>query len=336
MRGAEIRRAFLRYFEERGHRVVAAGSLVPEGDPTLMFVNAGMVPFKRVFLGEETRDYVRAVSSQKCMRVSGKHNDLEEVGRSPSHQTFFEMLGNFSFGDYFKKGAIEYGWDFLTNVVEDRAGASGRLDPPSRTTRPTTCGETRSGSASDRIFRLPDSENFWQMADTGPVWPLLRDPHDHSTRAAFEARGPDPSGDGYVELWNLVFMQFEQKRRWQSRAPCPSRQSIRVWGWSDWPACCRASTATTTPICFVRSSTRDRASSPVKQYGSDPQENDMSHARRWPITRALVRLSASATGILPSNEGRGYVLRRVLRRAARHGVLLGIEEPFLYEVSPTS
>ncbi len=325
MDGAEIRRVFLRYFEERGHRVVRAGSLVPEADPTLMFVNAGMVPFKRVFVGEETRDYARAVTSQKCMRVSGKHNDLEEVGVSPSHQTFFEMLGNFSFGDYFKKGAIEYGWDFLTNVV--------KIEPErlvvsihEQDDEAYDVWRNEIGLASERIFRLPDSENFWQMADTGPCGPCS-EIHMITDQSAFDS-GSDPSGDGYVELWNLVFMQFEQRAD-GSRVPLP-KPSIDTGLGLERLACVLQGVDSNYDTDLFRPLLARAGELAGVQYGSDPH-SDMSMRVVADHARACAFLLGD--GVLPSNEGRGYVLRRVLRRAARHGVLLGIEEPFLYEVS---
>ena len=325
MNGAEIRREFLRYFEERGHRVVAAGSLVPEGDPTLMFVNAGMVPFKRLFLGEERRDYVRAVTSQKCMRVSGKHNDLEEVGRSPSHQTFFEMLGNFSFGDYFKKEAIEYGWDFLTNVAKiapERLVVSIHEEDEEA----YDLWRQEIGLGTERIFRLPDSENFWQMADTGPCGPcseihLILDPE------AFEA-GRDPSEDGYIELWNLVFMQFEQKED-GSRVPLPKPSIDTGLGLERLARVLQGVSSNYDTDLFRPLLDRGSELS-GKSYGAN-EENDVSLRVVADHARACTFLIGE--GILPSNEGRGYVLRRVLRRAARHGVLLGMEEPFLYEVA---
>ncbi len=325
MDGAEIRRVFLRYFEERGHRVVRAGSLVPEADPTLMFVNAGMVPFKRVFVGEETRDYARAVTSQKCMRVSGKHNDLEEVGVSPSHQTFFEMLGNFSFGDYFKKGAIGYGWDFLTNVV--------KIEPErlvvsihEQDDEAYDVWRNEIGLASERIFRLPDSENFWQMADTGPCGPSS-EIHMITDQSAFDS-GSDPSGDGYVELWNLVFMQFEQRAD-GSRVPLP-KPSIDTGLGLERLACVLQGVDSNYDTDLFRPLLARAGELAGVQYGSDPH-SDMSMRVVADHARACAFLLGD--GVLPSNEGRGYVLRRVLRRAARHGVLLGIEEPFLYEVS---
>ena len=217
MTGNEIRKAFLDYFAERGHAQVASGSLVPQGDATLMFANAGMVPFKRVFTGEEKRPYTRATTAQKCMRVSGKHNDLEEVGRSPSHQTFFEMLGNFSFGDYFKKEAIEFAWDLLTRVY--------KLDPNDlvvsvhrEDTEAYALWRDGIGLDPKRIFKLGDDENFWAMGDTGPCGPCS-EIHKITDRARFEAGG-DPSGPGFVEIWNLVFMQFEQRAD-GTRVPLP-------------------------------------------------------------------------------------------------------------------
>ncbi len=325
MKGAEIRREFLRYFEERGHHVVAAGSLVPEGDPTLMFVNAGMVPFKRVFLGEETRDYVRAVTSQKCMRVSGKHNDLEEVGRSPSHQTFFEMLGNFSFGDYFKKEAIEYGWDFLTNVLKI---APERLvvSVHERDDEAYDLWRQEIGLGPERIFRLSDSENFWQMAEQGPCGPCS-EIHLILDQEAFEA-GNDPSGDGYIELWNLVFMQFEQLED-GSRVPLP-KPSIDTGLGLERLASVLQGVSSNYDTDLFRPLLERGSELSGKPYGAN-EENDVSLRVVADHSRACTFLIGE--GILPSNEGRGYVLRRVLRRAARHGVLLGLQEPFLYEVA---
>jgi alanyl-tRNA synthetase len=325
MTGSEVRKAFLDYFAERGHSVVASAPLVPQGDATLMFVNAGMVQFKRLFTGEEKRGYTRAASSQKCMRVSGKHNDLEEVGRSPRHHTFFEMLGNFSFGDYFKAEAIEYAWELLTRVYG--------LDPErlvvsvhEQDDEAFGLWRDRIGLEPRRIFRLGDSENFWQMGDTGPCGPcteihLITDP------APFAAGG-DPSGPGFLELYNLVFMQFEQLAPGQRR-PLPRPCVDTGMGLERMTAALQGVGATYDTDLFqpiVRAI--DRISR--HNYGSDP-ERDVSTRVIADHARACTFLVGD--GVRPSNEGRGYVLRRVLRRAARHGVLLGIEEPFLYEVA---
>ncbi len=328
MTGEEIRSRFLRYFEERGHEVVPSASVVPDGDPSLMFVNAGMVPFKRVFTGEESRPYSRATSVQKCLRVSGKHNDLEEVGRSTSHQTFFEMLGNFSFGDYFKTEAIEYAWDFLTRVLElspDRLVVSvHEVDDEA-----FELWRGHIGLEERRIFRLGDSENFWQMGDSGPCGPcseihMILDPE------AF-ASGADPSGDGYVEFWNLVFMQFEQSPG-RERNPLPKpcvdtgmglERITRIVQWAE----SNYDTDFFQPLIARMSEIAGR------RYGAS-DESDVSLRVIADHARACTILIGD--GVLPSNEGRGYVLRRVLRRAARHGVLLGVEEPFLHEVSACS
>ena len=202
----QIREEFLSYFESKGHRRVPSASLVPDSDPTLMFVNAGMVPFKRAFLGEETRDYVRATSAQKCMRVSGKHNDLENVGRTPRHHTFFEMLGNFSFGDYFKEDAIEYAWEFLTKVLgipaEHLVVSVFREDDEA-----FNIWRDRIGLAEEKIFRLDEDENFWTMGDTGPCGPCSEIHFDFGAVRGDPLAG-DPSDETgrFLEIWNLVFM----------------------------------------------------------------------------------------------------------------------------------
>ncbi|MEX2205833.1 MAG: alanine--tRNA ligase [Myxococcota bacterium] len=327
MTGNEIRRAFLDYFAERGHTEVASGSLVPQGDATLMFANAGMVPFKRVFTGEERREYVRAVSSQKCMRVSGKHNDLEEVGRSPSHQTLFEMLGNFSFGDYFKKEAIEYAWDLLTRVFgldPDDLVVSVHKDDDE------TYALWRDGIGLEprRIFRLGDSENFWQMGDTGPCGPCS-EIHKITDRAIFERGGP-PSGPGFVEIWNLVFMQFEQAAD-GTRVPLPKPSIDTGMGLERITRLLQGVTSNYDTDLF-RPLIRHTSEIAGRAYDANP-ENDVSMRVVADHARACTFLIGD--GVLPSNEGRGYVLRRVLRRAARHGVLLGIERPFLCEVAGT-
>jgi len=327
MTGHEIRRAFLDYFAERGHSLVTSGSLVPQGDATLMFANAGMVQFKRVFTGEERRDYVRAASSQKCMRVSGKHNDLEEVGRSPSHQTFFEMLGNFSFGDYFKKEAIDYAWDLLTRVYG--------LDPDDLVVSVHKDDHEayslwRDGIGLDarRIFRLGDSENFWQMGDTGPCGPCS-EIHKITDRAIFE-KGGDPSGPGFVEIWNLVFMQFEQSAD-GARVPLPKPSIDTGMGLERITRLLQGVSSNYDTDLF-RPLIRRTAEIAGRVYGANA-ENDVSMRVIADHARACAFLIGD--GVLPSNEGRGYVLRRVLRRAARHGVLLGIEQPFLFEVANT-
>jgi len=327
MTGNEIRKSFLDYFAERGHALVGSGSLVPQGDATLMFANAGMVQFKRVFTGEERRPYTRAATSQKCMRVSGKHNDLEEVGRSPSHHTFFEMLGNFSFGDYFKKGAIDFAWEFLTRVLElppDELVVSVHKDDDEA----YSLWRDHIGLDPRRIFKLGDDENFWAMGDTGPCGPCS-EIHKITDRKMFE-KGGDPSGPGFVELWNLVFMQFEQRAD-GSRVPLPKPSIDTGMGLER-----------ITRVLQGKSSTYDtdlfqpllrRVSQIAKlEYGANP-DSDVSMRVTADHARACVFLVGD--GVLPSNEGRGYVLRRVLRRAARHGVLLGIDGPFLHEMAET-
>ncbi len=325
MKGAEIRKAFLRYYEELGHQVVPSASVVPQNDPSLMFVNAGMVPFKRVFTGEETRPYSRAASAQKCLRVSGKHNDLEEVGRTPSHHTFFEMLGNFSFGDYWKREAIEYGWGFVTGVLG--------LDPDDLVVSVLHEDDETydlwreiAGLEERRIFRLPDAENFWQMGDTGPCGPCT-EIHHIVDRDIFEAGG-DPSGEGYTEFYNLVFMQFEQSPDGE-RTPLPKpcvdtglgleRASQMLQGVES-----NYDTDLFQPLI------RQMAERSARRYG-ESKESDVSLQVVADHARACAFLIGD--GVLPSNVGRGYVLRRVLRRAARHGVLLGVNEPFLHEIS---
>ncbi len=327
MKASEIRQKFLRYFAERGHEVVHSGSLVPEGDPTLMFANAGMVQFKRVFLGEETRPYKRAVTAQKCMRVAGKHNDLEDIGRSPTHHSFFEMLGNFSFGDYFKKDAIEYGWEFLTRVlgIDEKRLAVTVLDVDEE-----AYGLWRDhiGLPPERIFRLGEAENFWQMADTGPCGPCSEINLIEGDPCGRPSCDPACPCGHFRELWNLVFMQFEQSAD-GTRRPLP-RPSVDTGMGLERITRILEGVASDYDIDLFVPLVAKASELAGKAYGSGG-EPDVSMRVIADHARACTFLISE--GVLPSNEGRGYVLRRILRRAARHGVLLGIEQPFLYQVA---
>ncbi len=328
--GREIRELFLRFFAERGHRVLPSSSLVPEGDPTLLFTNAGMVQFKRVFLGEESRDYLRAATSQKCMRVSGKHNDLENVGRTPKHHTFFEMLGNFSFGDYFKSEAIAYAWELVTEgfgIAPERMVASVYREDD----QAFCIWRDEIGLSESRIYRLGEDENFWSMGDTGPCGPCAEIHVDFGPTG----RCPDPAAcdpscacGRWLEIWNLVFMQFERDASGASRPlPKPSIDTgaglerlaavVQGVGWTYETDLFRPILARAQDLAGVA-------------YGDDP-ERDTSLRVVADHARALAFLIGD--GVLPANEGRGYVLRRILRRASRHGVLLGLERPFLFQVA---
>ncbi|CBE68389.1 alanyl-tRNA synthetase [Candidatus Methylomirabilis oxygeniifera] len=323
--GGEIRERFLRFFERNGHTVVASSSLVPAGDPTLLFTNAGMVPFKGVFLGTDPRPYRRAVSIQKCLRVSGKHNDLENVGRTARHHTFFEMLGNFSFGDYFKEGAIEYGWAFLTCELElpaDRLWATIYKDDDAA----GELWQRLTGLPSDRIVRLGEKDNFWSMGETGPCGPCSELIFDQGpTIGCGRPTCTIECGcDRYLELWNLVFMQFNRDAS-GTLTPLPKPSIDTGAGLERMAAVCQGVTSNfESDLIRPLIATVEELSQ--KRYGAD-EKDDISmrviadHARA--VTFAL------ADGVLPSNEGRGYVLRRILRRALRHGRLLGLDEPFL-------
>ena len=325
---SEIREAFLRFFEAKGHRIVASASLVPEGDPTLLFTNAGMVPFKNTFLGMETRDYVRAVTSQKCLRVSGKHNDLENVGRTPRHNTFFEMLGNFSFGDYFKLEAIEYGWELLTERFEidpARLAASVfREDDEAY-----DLWREKIGLPAEKIFRLDEDENFWSMGETGPCGPCAEIHIDFGANSACTSADCNPSCDcgRWLEIWNLVFMQFDRDTA-GNLTPLP-KPSIDTGASLERLASVLQGVPSNFDTDLFRGiMNRIQEISEIKR-GENP-EHDVSMNVVADHARALTFLIGD--GILPGNEGRGYVLRRLLRRAARHGVLLGVERPFLFSV----
>jgi alanyl-tRNA synthetase len=325
----EIRSRFLRFFEERGHRVVPSSSLVPEGDPTLLFTNAGMVQFKRVFLGEEVRDYTRATTSQKVMRVSGKHNDLENVGRTARHHTFFEMLGNFSFGDYFKRDAIVWAWELVTQVWGIPPAKLGVTvfredDEAERIWREEV------GVAADRIVRLDEADNFWSMGDTGPCGPCSEIYYDLGAKAASRP-GFDPTDDTrWLEFWNLVFMQFDRDAS-GALTPLPRPCVDTGAGLERVATILQGKTWTYDTDAFQPILAKAQQLAGVR-YGASP-EQDVSLRVVADHARSVAFLIGD--GVLPSNEGRGYVLRRILRRAARHGVLLGLERPFLHQVCDT-
>ena len=323
----EIRETFLSYFEERGHRRVASSPLVPESDPTLMFVNAGMVPFKRAFLGEETRDYVRATSSQKCLRVSGKHNDLENVGRTARHHTFFEMLGNFSFGDYFKEEAIEQAWGLLIEGVgfnPDNLCISVFEEDDEA----YDIWKNKIGIPESKLYRLDEKQNFWSMGDTGPCGPCSEIHFDWGELAEHPNDDPSSETGRFMEIWNLVFMQFNRDASGEM-TPLPKPSIDTGGGLERWAAVLQGKRSTWESDSFTPLITRAGELTNIIPGASD--ESDVSLRVVADHARALSFLIGD--GILPSNAGRGYVLRRILRRAARHGKLLGQDQPFIHSVA---
>jgi alanyl-tRNA synthetase len=321
----ELRQVFIRYFEQHGHQAVPSSALIPQADPTLLFTNAGMNQFKRVFLGEETRAYKRAVTVQKCLRAGGKHNDLENVGYTRRHHTFFEMLGNFSFGDYFKEEAILFGWEFLTKTVgldKDRMWVTvfREDDEADRLWK-------KMGVSPSRIVRCDEKDNFWQMGDTGPCGPCSELHFDQGPSVPGDDR-PNGEGDRVLEIWNLVFMQFNRDAAGKLH-PLPRPSIDTGMGLERLAAVAQGvySNYDSDVFTLLLSAVGTRAG---VRYGEKDQ-TDRSMRVVADHLRAITFLMAD--GVLPSNEGRGYVLRRILRRAARHGRLLGIVEPFLHELT---
>ncbi|MDW8066502.1 MAG: alanine--tRNA ligase [Aquificaceae bacterium] len=316
MTGHEIRELFLSFFEKKGHTRVKSASLVPEKDPTLLFVNAGMVPFKDVFLGTEKRPYKRAVSCQKCLRVSGKHNDLESVGFTSRHHTFFEMLGNFSFGDYFKKEAIEYAWEFVTehlNIKKDRIYVSVYREDEEA----YRIWKDHIGLPEERIWKMGEEDNFWQMGDTGPCGPCSE---------IYVDRGPEYEPERYLEIWNLVFMQYNRDAK-GNLTPLPNPNIDTGMG-LERIASVLQGTKTNYEIDLIRPLIAFGEDISGRAYG-ESYETDSALRVIADHLRALT--FAIGDGVLPSNAGRGYVIRRILRRAMRFGYKLGVYEPFLYK-----
>lgn len=320
----QLRQAFIRYFAERGHAAVPSSPLIPQADPTLLFTNAGMNQFKRVFLGEEIRSYKRAVSVQKCVRAGGKHNDLENVGYTGRHHTFFEMLGNFSFGDYFKEEAIYFGWEFLTSVVglpKDKLWVTVFRDDDEAFHL-----WKKIGVPTPRIMRCGEKDNFWQMGDTGPCGPCSEIHYDQGPAVPGDET-PNGDGDRVIEIWNLVFMQYNQNERGERvRLPKPSIDT--GMGLERLAAVSQGVYSNYDSDLFrpILQAIGKRAG---RGYGDDPA-GDRSLRVIADHLRATTFLITD--GVLPSNEGRGYVLRRIMRRAARHGRLLGLDQPFLHEL----
>jgi alanyl-tRNA synthetase len=329
---SQLRQAFLDYFAKQGHKVVPSSSLVPANDPTLLFTNAGMVQFKDCFLGKDKRDYVRAVSSQRCVRAGGKHNDLENVGYTARHHTFFEMLGNFSFGDYFKKDAIRFAWDFVTGTL--------KIDPKRlMVTVYATDDEAYElwhkmiGLPPEKIVRIGDnkadggSDNFWQMGDTGPCGPCTEIFYDHGPNVAGGPPGsPDADGDRWVEIWNLVFMQFDRSADGKL-TPLPKPSVDTGAGLERISAVLQGVTNNYDIDLFV-DLIRDAARLlDTKDLTSPSLRVIADHIRACSF---LV-----VDGVIPSNEGRGYVLRRIARRAMRHGYKFGVNPAFFADVVPT-
>jgi alanyl-tRNA synthetase len=328
----QLRTAFLDYFAKQGHKVVPSSSLVPHNDPTLLFTNAGMVQFKDCFLGKDKRDYVRAVSSQRCVRAGGKHNDLENVGYTARHHTFFEMLGNFSFGDYFKKDAIRFGWEFITDTL--------KIDPKRlMVTVYHTDDEAYDlwhkmiGLPADKIVRIGDnkpdggSDNFWQMGDTGPCGPCTEIFYDHGVKVAGGPPGSaDADGDRWVEIWNLVFMQFDRSADGKL-TPLPKPSVDTGAGLERIAAVLQGVTNNYDTDLFVDLIREAARLLRTTDYQNPSLRVIADHIRACSF---LV-----VDGVIPSNEGRGYVLRRIARRAMRHGYKFGVSPAFFHELVPT-
>jgi alanyl-tRNA synthetase len=329
MTGNEIRSQFLNYFEKHHHRVVRSSSLVPQDDPTLLFINAGMVQFKRVFLGEDKRDYVRATTSQKCVRAGGKHNDLENVGYTARHHTFFEMLGNFSFGDYFKEGAIEFAWDLLTNgygLPEDKLYGSIYLDDDDA----YELWRKNIGLPDERIVRFGEEDNFWSMGDTGPCGPCSEILIDRGEQ--YGCGKPDCAVgcecDRYLEIWNLVFMQFNRDASGQM-TPLP-KPSIDTGMGLERIVSLIQDVPTNFDTDLIQPIIRETENLAERRFG-ESGSTDVAMKVIADHSRAAAFLIGD--GILPSNEGRGYVLRRILRRALRYGRNIGLIRPFLHKTA---
>lgn len=329
MNGAQLREKFLAYFEERGHSRVPSSSLIPEGDSTLLFVNAGMVQFKSVFTGVEKRPYVRATSAQKCLRVSGKHNDLENVGHTARHHTFFEMLGNFSFGDYFKEDAVAFGWEFLTKVVglpKDKLHVTIYNDDDEA----FGIWNKVLGKGANPITRLGEKDNFWSMGDTGPCGPCSEIHIDQGDR--FECGdpncGPECDCDRFLELWNLVFMQFDRDASGKM-TPLPRPSIDTGLGLERLAAVVQGVDSNWESDLFLPLIRHLEEISGKECTGKDLD----SVALRVIADHSRAAAFLIADGILPSNEGRGYVLRRILRRALRYGKYIGLNEPFMFDTA---
>ncbi len=323
----ELRQAFIRYFEQQGHQAVPSSALIPQADPTLLFTNAGMNQFKRVFLGEESRAYKRAVTVQKCLRAGGKHNDLENVGYTRRHHTFFEMLGNFSFGDYFKEDAIIYGWEFLTKTVG--LDKSRMWVTIFREDDEADQLWKKIGVSPSRIVRCGEKDNFWQMADTGPCGPCSELHFDQGSAVPGDDT-PNGEGDRVIEIWNLVFMQYNRDASGKLN-PLPKPSIDTGMGLERLTAVAQGVLSNYDSDLFTPLLGAIGARAGL-EYGKKEQA-DRSMRVIADHLRAISFLMTD--GVLPSNEGRGYVLRRILRRAARHGRLLGIVEPFLHELTAT-
>ncbi|OYV33000.1 MAG: alanine--tRNA ligase, partial [Acidocella sp. 20-61-6] len=324
----DIRATFLNYFARNGHQIVPSAPLVPRNDPTLLFTSAGMVPFKNVFTGQEKRPYVRATSSQKCVRAGGKHNDLDNVGYTARHHTFFEMLGNFSFGDYFKEQAILHAWTLLTkdfglprdkllitvyHTDDDAAALWKKI----------------AGIGDNKIIRIPTDDNFWKMGDTGPCGPCSEIFYDHGDKISGGPPGSaDEDGDRFIEIWNLVFMQYEEGPP-GTRTPLPRPSIDTGMGLERFAAILQGkhdNYDTDTLRALILASAEETRQDPDGKFKT-------SHRVVADHLRSTSFLMAD--GVLPSNEGRGYVLRRIMRRAMRHAHLMGAAEPLMYRLVPS-
>ena len=324
----DIRSTFLDYFARHGHEVVASSPLVPRNDPTLMFTNAGMVQFKNVFTGAEKRPYARAATSQKCVRAGGKHNDLDNVGYTARHHTFFEMLGNFSFGDYFKDVAIELAWNLITKefkLDKNRLLVTVYADDDEA----AGLWKKIAGFPDSKIIRIPTSDNFWSMGDTGPCGPCSEIFYDYGDTIQGGPPGsPDQDGDRFVEFWNLVFMQFDQVSK-DKRVPLPKPSIDTGMGLERISSILQGQTDNYDTDLFKRLIDASAQASQTRVNGP--------HAVSHRVIADHLRASSFliADGVLPSNEGRGYVLRRIMRRAMRHAHILGAKDPLMWRLVPT-
>jgi alanyl-tRNA synthetase len=336
MKAADVRKAFLEYFQKHGHEIVASSSLVPSNDPTLLFTNAGMVQFKDVFTGAEHRAYKRATTSQKCVRAGGKHNDLDEVGKTPRHHTFFEMLGNFSFGDYFKEDAIAFAWELLTKVYGidtsrmcvtvyggDKELAGVQPDDEAR-----AIWKKVTGFSDERVIGLGKKDNFWMMGDTGPMGPCTEIHFFTPGKPAVWPTQDPASWQGWLEIWNLVFMQFERKVKDGPLAPLPAPSVDTGAGLERVTSVVQGKSSNYDTDLFtgILARTADLAN---KKYGANPDDDT---SMRVIADHARTATFLIGDGVFPDKTGREYVLRRIFRRAVRHGKLLGIEKPFMHEV----